>query len=387
MIVKKLHVKNFRNHADTEIEFGSGVNVLLGENAQGKTNLLEAIFLTCVGRGWRTKKDADMIKFGEGRAQVRAVVNKKYGEVSVNVLLQDSVKVKSAGQGGAKKEIKVNDIPIGKMGELMGQVTSVFFSPDELRLVKEAPADRRRFMDIDISQINKQYFYDLLRYNKILAQRNALLKSVTEDIRTGLDIWDDQIAEYGARIIQGRISFLGELVSGACDVHRGLSGGREILKLEYESFCPEVACDLGIAGMGRDVEEIKTRLLAEYKKNRDRDMRLRTTTVGPHRDDIAIYLSDASCDVRRDARSFASQGQQRTIALSIKLAELQLFKKKTGEMPILLLDDVFSELDSGRQARLLEFSAGCQTIITTNQFDMLKTLNVKVFTVSGGEVV
>ena len=356
MFIKNLEVKNFRNHADTKIDFSRGINVLVGDNAQGKTNLLEAVYLTCVGRGWRTRKDKEMIKFENEHSTVRTITTKKFGDIEVEISLQKQ----------SKKIIKINKIPIQKMGELMGQVNCVFFSPDELRLVKEAPADRRRFLDIDISQVDKVYFYALLRYHKILAQRNALLKSgASEDIESGLDIWDKELAKSGAYIIKKRIEFL-ELLKPITDrVHSFLVSGSEALDLVYE----------------KNVETPdEDSFLVALKKSRANDLRLKTSTIGPHRDDIHISINE------KDVRHFASQGQQRTVALSLKLAELELFKKLTGEAPVLLLDDVLSELDDTRQARLLEAIRSCQAILTTTSLPE-SVIDIRIFNINNGSLI
>ena len=365
MLIKSLHVKNFRNHENTRVELSPQTNIFVGQNAQGKTNLLEAIYLTCVGRGWRTNKDRDMIKFGTDNASVKAVVEKKYGTIGVEIGLFNQ----------SKKSIKINEIPIQKMGELMGQINAVFFSPDELRLIKDAPADRRRFMDIDISQMNKTYFYSLLRYNKILAQRNALLKSTTEPVATGLEIWDEQLAKVAANIIDARLDFLSLLKLHVTKVHNFLTSGTEQIELNYATVTDTTEDILTIDKKADDIERL---LLQKLKAAREKDMRQKTTTVGPHRDDIIIKIDG------RDVRYFASQGQQRTVALSIKLAELEIFKNQTGEMPILLLDDVFSELDATRQAKLLEAIAKIQSIITTTSTENLPS--AKVFKISNGKV-
>ena len=356
MIIDRVELANFRNHKETALALSPGVNILVGSNAQGKTNLLEAVFLTCVGRGWRTNKDKDMINFNEQSARVKTVVARKFGKVEVEINLARAT----------KKTIKINGIPVQRMGELMGQVNCVFFSPDELRLVKDAPADRRRFLDIDISQIDKAYFFALLKYNKTLLQRNALLKSKSEDIARGLDIWDVQLANAGAIIIVRRLEFIEMLRSGVVTVHNFLTGGKESIEVGYE----------GITVTRVTVEET---LLEQIKSAREKDLRLRTTTVGPHRDDLRILIDG------KDVRHFASQGQQRTVALSLKLAELEIFRKLTGEMPVLLLDDVFSELDAQRQARLMKALSKCQSIVTAVAFDG-DAKNVHVVKVQSGSV-
>ena len=340
-MIKSVELQNFRNHTRTKIELGAGVNVLVGDNAQGKTNLLEAIYMTCVGRGFRSPRDREIIRFGQDFAKVNTITDKKFGRISVEITI-------STAPGKSGKQIKINDIPIAKMGELMGSVTCVFFNPDELKLVKESPADRRRFMDIGISQMDKVYFYNLLRYNKILKQRNAMLKSMraTPDELRALEIWDDQLAKYGTEIIKRRKQFCEELRSHVIGVHGDLAP-TEKLSLEYETFAEMF-----------HVEHFVNAL----RTARDKDLHLRTTTIGPHRDDIAMVLDG------RDVRSFASQGQQRTVALSMKIAELKIFECVTGEKPILLLDDVLSELDENRQSKLFELIKGWQSVITTTMF-------------------
>jgi DNA replication and repair protein RecF len=364
MIIKTLSVTNFRNHINTTVELSSGINVLMGNNAQGKTNLLEAIYLTCVGRGWRTNRDREMINFEKDDARVTAVTQKKFGDVRVDIMLSRT----------AKKAIKINHIPVAKMGELMGQVNCVFFSPDELRLVKEAPADRRRFLDIDISQTDKVYFYALMRYNKILMQRNALLKSGV-DVNRGLDIWDGQLARAGSVIVHKRLQFLDKLREGVTKVHNYLTEEKEQILLSYINIT-SLGTEEQIANL--DEQQIEAIILRQLLDARQKDIRLRTTTVGPHRDDIKIQINE------KDVRNFASQGQQRTVALSIKLAELAVFREITGEAPILLLDDVLSELDEKRQQRLLKCLKTCQCIITTTSFN--ENAVVRLFSVHDGAI-
>ena len=343
MRITQLTVNHFRNHTHTTLQLADGVNVLVGSNAQGKTNLLEAIYLACVGRGWRAGRDNEMIQFGQERTLVHVTAQKKFG--SVEIAIQLGV--------GQKKSIAINRVPIAKVAELMGQINCIFFSPDELKLVKEAPADRRRFLNIDISQLDKTYFYALTRYNKILQQRNAYLKN-NSDPRE-LSIWDTQLVTQGNILIQKRQAFLQKLAPYVVAKHKALTGGKETITLTYET-CTDLARELTAA--------------------RERDLRLRTTTVGPHRDDLAILLNG------QDVRIYGSQGQQRTVALSIKLAELDLFTELTGERPVLLLDDVFSELDSSRQSRLLTAIAHTQTIITATDAPSVG----KIFTVTNGNV-
>ena len=388
MIIKSLEIINFRNHEKSKVSLGNKINVLVGKNAQGKTNLLEAIYLTCVGRGWRTHKEREMIMFDKDRSIVRAQVEKKFGDITIEVSLSRK----------DKKAIKINDIPVQKMGELMGQINCVFFSPDELRLVKDAPADRRRFLDIDISQIDKAYFYSLLKYNKILMQRNALLKSKTangkaQDIERGLDVWDMQLVRVGAFIIYKRLSYIEQLKPFVTKVHNYLTSGQEQIELSYINITsnalesplgPQPQGGVLVEGSALTVDEVEEILAINLRTARDKDMRLKTTTVGPHRDDLLIKING------KDVRYFASQGQQRTTALSLKLGELELFEQATGEKPILLLDDVFSELDDERQSRLIKILNYCQSIITATSDIGVTASNTsghKTFEVKNGKVV
>jgi len=328
MIIKKVALKNFRNHLDTTVSLSPGINILIGDNAQGKTNLLEAIYLTCIGRGWRSRLDKELINFDKDFSTVKTNIQKAYGNIDVEIRLSRD----------KKKSVSINKIPIAKMGELLGTVNCVFFSPDELRLIKEAPSDRRKFMDIDISQIDKNYFYELLKYNKTLAQRNALLKAKPSEVERSLDIWDEQLVKSGGLLIQRRLQFVAALKKHLQQIHSRMSDDKERIDIEYE-HCPDMAKQLA--------------------ENRIRDLSLGNTSVGPHRDDLLITLNG------KDVRKYASQGQQRSAALSLKLCQLQTFKDITNEAPIVLFDDVFSELDDKRQSNLLQLLSETQAILTT----------------------
>jgi len=359
MQIKSVTLQNFRNHERTRLDLNEGINVLVGDNAQGKTNLLEAIYMTCVGRGFKSPRDREVIRFGQDFAKVKTTAIKKFGKIDVEIII-------STAPGKSGKQIKINEIPISKMGELMGTVTCVFFNPDELKLVKESPADRRRFMDIDISQMDKIYFYNLLRYNKVLKQRNALLKSFTRtpDELRALDIWDEQLATYAEQIVKRRVLFCEELKPHAISTHKSLAPSED-LSISYE---------------GSNCSTWNKGFLGQLKAVRDKDLNLRTTTIGPHRDDILLLLNG------RDVRSFASQGQQRSVALSLKIAELKVFEQVTGEKPILLLDDVLSELDETRQEKLLSIIGGWQSVVTATSFDHPNLKGCKVFKIHEGKV-
>ena len=339
MYVSELTVADYRNYSHQTVRFTDKINFVVGRNAQGKTNLLEAVYLCSVGRSARTPRDKELINHDKSKAIVRLTVKKSYGEDNVEIVLDRD----------AVKRVSVNGMPISRIGELMGVVSTVFFSPDEMRIVKEAPADRRRFMDIALCQMSRAYFYLLTRYNKILMQRNKLLKSgfVTDD---ALDVWDMQLVDAGAKIIKTRRGFVQNLsvITGQC--HSYLTGGEETLVLGYESLD------------GETVEDIKNIFERRLKSDRERDRLRGYTHAGPHKDDIAFRIGD------EDIRSFGSQGQQRTASLALKLAEVELVGQR-GEYPVLLLDDVLSELDIGRQKRLMDKIKDYQTIITCTHID------------------
>ena len=339
MQVKSVELKNFLSYDVATVDFGGGLNVVYGENAGGKTNLIDSIYLCSVGRSSRHNRDKDLIKWGTDLgAKVTLNVRKRFSKHTIEIYIDP--------QG--KKHILVDKLPIAKIGELMGILNVVFFSPQEMRLVKESPADRRRFMDIGISQQSKTYFYTLQRYNALLIQRNKILK--TYKGRPALDsmlkIVDTDFIRVTSYIIKERKKFIDEVAPVAKSRHETLTAGKESLALLYETENVDFA----------NVEATLKTLLDGARQN---DERLEYTTIGPHRDDIKISANGI------DLRRFGSQGQQRSAVLSLKLAEIATFEKRIGEMPVLLLDDVMSELDGNRREALFEAIKGIQTIITT----------------------
>lgn len=351
MYIKKLSLKNFRNYTDEEFVFSDGINILTGANAQGKTNAAEAIFFLCTGYSPRANKDNLVIKSGEERAEISGIASSLYGDVSVGIKFNKN----------DKKNVYVNGLQVLKIGELMGNIHSVFFNPSELKLVQESPEDRRRFLNISLSQQSKNYFYALQRYNKILAQRNNLLKDPEKSVvRETLPIWDVQLAKYAAKIIGARNEFIKSIAPKAQEKHSYLSDGKETLSLKTES------------GYYGDEEQIADAVREDLKTAIEKDVRLGFTTIGPHRDDIKFTLDGV------DARIFGSQGQQRTIALSVKLAETEIFFEKFGEYPILILDDVLSELDKKRQRRLINAVEKLKTVFTATGFDKTVFKNSQV---------
>ena len=361
MFIKSLQLKNFRNYDAASVTFGQGINVLSGENASGKTNLLEAIYLLGLGKSPRTSREKELISFNAERAYIKAEIAKKYRTHVIEIVIENK---------GAKK-IKIDNLPVKRLSELIGIVNVVYFSPDEMRFVKAGPDERRRFLDISLSQQSKTYFKSLAKYNKILQQRNTLLKNENrnENLKTLLSIWDEGMAEVGANLILARKNYVKKLSTLAKDSHFELSDGKETLSLQYEC-----------AIKGDTYDEIYNNLLSAFSTSVERDRALMYTSQGPHRDDIKIILNDV------DARKFASQGQQRSVSLSVKIAELTLFKNETGEAPILLLDDVLSELDVARREKLIELANRTQTVITCTEFDV-KPLNLsKLYVVKNGTV-
>ena len=316
--------------------FSDGLNVLFGKNAQGKTNCAEAVFYLCTGASLRIRHDKQLVKMGAEQANITAEAENRYGKVTIEADIFEN-----------KRELRVNGTRIAKNADLMGHINGVFFSPRELRLIQDGPDERRRFMNISISQTAPAYYTALLRYNKILDQRNALLKNPDYSlVLDTLPVWDEQLCKYAATIVKKRAEFLEKLAPYAKELHSYLTDGAEELLLrpdkKYEG----------------DEEEISKTLLRKLSGNYDKDLRLGFTTVGPHRDDLDILISGI------DAKAYASQGQTRTAALSMKLAEVQIFKELSGEYPILILDDVMSELDLPRRKKLLQRIHGIQTLLT-----------------------
>lgn len=360
MFVTKLSIKNYRNYALANAQFSPHVNIFIGDNAQGKTNLLEAIYLASVGRSARTPRDKELIQWEKDKATVKIEVLRNVGSDTVEIVVDKA----------ANKRIAINGMPIARMGELMGVIATVLFSPDEMRIVKESPSDRRRFIDIALCQISRAYFYLLGRYNKIVSQRNKLLKSgkATAD---SLAVWNEQLSSSGSKIIKTRRGYIERLNKFAAENHSYLTADKEKLNLSYEGI------------EGEDLDCIKANFDMALIKSNERDLYLGYTHVGPHKDDFSIKIDGI------DVRNFGSQGQQRTASLSLKLAELDLMKAETGEYPILLLDDVLSELDKNRQKQLLNKISEFQTIITcTHMDDDLRGLlkDFKEFKVTSGKI-
>ena len=357
MIIKSIELSNFRNYESLNIQFDSGTNILYGDNAQGKTNILEAAYLSGTTKSHKSSKDKEMIRFNCEESHIRTIVEKNDKEYQIDMHLR------SRGSKG----VAVNKIPIKKASELFGILNIVFFSPEDLNIIKEGPAERRRFLDSELCQLDKLYLSDLAKYNKILNQRNKLLKDISfrPDLMETLSVWDIQLVETGKRIIQRRKIFIEELNEIIGQIHSNISGGKEHLILKYEPNIDDIFFG------------------DELIKAKQKDLKLCQTTVGPHRDDMLFSVDGI------DIRKFGSQGQQRTSALSLKLSEIEIVKKSIHSTPVLLLDDVLSELDSSRQNYLLNSISDIQTIITcTGLEEFVKNrfeIN-KVFKIVNGKV-
>ena len=337
MKIKQLKLKNYRNYDLLDLEFDSSTNIFYGDNAQGKTNILESIYLCGTTKSHRGTKDRDLIKFGEEESHIEAVVEKNEVPFKIDIHLKKN----------SPKGIAINKMPIRRASELFGIINIVFFSPEDLNIIKNGPSERRRFIDLELAQLDKVYLSDLSNYNRIVNQRNKLLKDSynRQEILETLDVWDMQLAHYGKKIIDRRNLFIYQLNEIAGKVHERLTGEKEILNISYEP-----------SNGNMDLEQA-------IKNNRERDIRMKSTSVGPHRDDICFMTDEV------DIRKFGSQGQQRTAALSLKLSEIELVKQVTKDTPILLLDDVLSELDKHRQNYLLDSICDVQTLITCTGVD------------------
>lgn len=358
MIIKSLELADFRNYDSLEIHFSSGTNILYGNNAQGKTNILEAIYLSSTTKSHRGTKDRDIINFNKEEAHIRTILEKEGIESQIDMHLR---KNKSKG-------IAIDGQKIKKAADLLGLLNVVFFSPEDLSIIKNGPAERRRFVDMELCQLDSFYLYNLNHYNKIVNQRNKLLKDMYfhPELRDTLSIWDSQLVSFGSKIIERRELFIKQLNEIIFEIHKKLSGDKEDLIICYE---PDVL-----------IENYENSL----RNGQEKDIKLKQTTVGPHRDDFSFMEKNI------DIRKFGSQGQQRTAALSLKLSEIELVKKMTKDNPVLLLDDVLSELDSDRQNYLLNSIGEIQTIITCTGLDEFVNNRFeidKVFQIEEGKLI
>lgn len=360
MRIKSLKLRNYRNYDILNLDFDEAANIFYGDNAQGKTNILEAVYLTGTTKSHRGAKDREMIRFGCDESHLETIVEKNGIDYQIDMHLKKT----------GSKGIAINKIPIKRASELFGIVNLVFFSPEDLNVIKNGPSERRRFIDMELSQLDKVYMNNLSNYNKIVNQRNHLLKEMAfgekASLESTLDVWDMQLVHYGNKIIERRTEFIQEMNEIISSIHKKLTGDREDIKVIYEPHNGRLSLEDAL------------------KKNRERDLRLRSTSTGPHRDDICFMTGDL------DIRKYGSQGQQRTAALSLKLSEIEMVKRAIHDTPVLLLDDVLSELDKHRQNYLLDSIHDIQTLITCTGVDEFVnhrfSIN-KVFHVQNGQVI
>ncbi len=336
MNIKSLQLNNFRNYSNSTVTFNTGINFIVGKNAQGKTNLLESIYLLSVGKSPKNSKDKQIIKFNETNARLDINFSTLAGTKNIKMYLDKS----------NKKSIKINNLNIFKLTELVGILSVVYFSPDELKLIKEVPEDRRTFLDVSISQFDKPYLYNLIKYDKILKQRNSILKSLDsrESKIEQLKLFTPQLVDTAEKIIEKRLLFLENINKIAKNIHKNIT--------ENENL------DIFYSFNKKNNISIKDDLTYQFEKIIDKELDLGYTCLGPHRDDIIFKIDNL------DAKFYASQGQQRTVALVVKLSIMEVIKQEIGEYPVLLLDDVLSELDDSRQNKLLSLVKEYQTFIT-----------------------
>lgn len=359
MYIKRLQMLNYRNYKSLNITLGKNVNVFMGDNAQGKTNILEAIYYCAFAKSHRTSKDRELINWNSDSAYVSLLVGKDRLDKNIDInILKDG-----------KKAIKINKIKVSKIGELFGNFNVVMFSPEDLKIIKDSPGVRRKFIDMELCQLNSKYYYNLVQYNKVLNERNVVLKNRKLDSEI-LDIYDIQLANFGYHIIIERIKYINKLNFYGKDIHKDISSGKENVEFKYISTI-------------KDLEDIENSFYELLRRNRKKDIEKGTTSIGPHRDDFIVLINDV------DTKSFGSQGQQRSAVLTIKFSSLKIIKEMTSEYPVLLLDDVLSELDFNRKRYILSTIGEIQTIITCTGIEDLTNYldnSSRVFKVKEGEI-
>jgi len=366
LYIKRVNLKNFRNYESLDIEIGEGVNIFYGQNAQGKTNIIESVYMCSTGKSHRTQKDNELIRWGNDEARIKIDFIRENDEKSVDIYLNKNT----------KKQIKLNGVKLNRIGELIGSLNTVIFSPDHMKIIKEGPVERRRFVDIILSQVKPGYYHNLVQYLKVLEHRNRLLGEAENNraVISTMDIWNEQLAGFGAKIIIARRNFIDNICNIAAATHEGISHGKESLKLVYNS---------SIDHMAASEPEVKKSFVEALERTLHIDMRRGSTHKGPHRDDILFFINDT------EVKTYSSQGQQRTALLSLKISELKYIEDETEELPILLLDDVFSELDNERQKYLVDFIRDIQTIITCTDVEYMEKLKLgdsRIYKVADGTV-
>lgn len=360
MFVKYINLINFRNYENVSIELCNGTNVFIGDNAQGKTNILEALYYSSVGRSHRTNKDKELIKWDSENSFISTYVAKSR--------IDKRIDIKFFRDG--KKAININSIKITKLQDLVGVLNVVMFSPEDLNIVKDSPSYRRKFLDIELCKLDKKYYYSLASYKKVLLERNMILKKYVDNIDF-IDIYDIKLAEYGSYIIKKRLEYIDGLNKYSKFIHKDITQGKEDIEFKYMMQL-------------KDNINLQEELYNLLKSNRKKDIEKRVTSIGPHRDDFSILVNNM------DVKIFGSQGQQRTAVLTIKFSSLRIIKELIGEYPLLLLDDVLSELDTKRQEYILKSIDGIQTLITGTGFidikRYIKNENIRIFNVEKGKI-
>ena len=353
MWINNIKIKNFRNYYEQEIDLNENINIFYGENAQGKTNIIEAIFLCSMGKSFRAKKDKEMINLNSENASIEIEYQKtdRDGKIKINI--------------GNKKSVSVNGVKIKKLSELLGNINVVIFTPDDINILKGGPSNRRRFLDIMISQLRPNYMYNLNLYLKTLEQRNNYLRQIREQNKDEslLDIWDEKISEYAINIYNYRKEFIEKIKNKIKNIHSEITDKKEEIEIEYISECKS-----------------KEEYLRLLKQRRKLDIIKGFTTKGVHRDDFMIYINKKELDI------YGSQGQHRTAILSLKLSELNIVYDEIGEYPILLLDDFMSELDAKRRNHFLEKIRNTQVIITCTEKINVENKKILIYNVTNGKV-
>lgn len=366
MHIKHISLMSFRNYEHEEIELNKGINIFYGQNAQGKTNIIESIYLLSTGKSHRSQKDNEMINWKKEDSKIKIAYEKDNQSSQLEMYLKKN----------QRKSMKLNGVKLSKAGDLLGNLITVIFSPDHMKIIKEGPAERRRFIDIILSQIKPGYFYNLSQYVKLVMQRNNLLMQAKTEPKVidTIEIWDQQMVEYGTKIIMERIRFLRQIEGYANEIHKSITNGKEDLRLVYKS---------SIDFKEEEEQHIRQAFEQQLEEFRFIDLRRGVTHKGPHRDEILFYINDM------EVKTYGSQGQQRTTLLSLKIAELQFMNYETDSYPILLLDDVFSELDTERQGFLMKFIKNIQTFITCTDvgyFNNLQMDDYSLFNVAEGKI-
>jgi len=367
MIVNKLVIKNYRNFIEAEAKLNGSLNIFIGDNGQGKTNLLESIYIASIGRTFRMNSENELINFFENKSTVEIHMFKNNYNIKIEIVLEKN----------KKKLVYINGVKLDKTSEMIGILNNVIFTPDDMKIIKGSPVERRRFINIDISQIKPKYKYLLNKYKKVTTERNLILKNYYSKYENQniLNIWNDYLVNIGTEIIIYRNEYIKNLKKYATDIYSNISGNKEELDIIYSS---NIGC------IDLDKEEIKKIFHDKINNNYKNEILKGTSIYGPHKDDVLIKINEREC------KYFGSQGQQRSAILALKLAEIEIIKDEVGEYPILLLDDVLSELDNKRKSYLIEYIRGIQTIITTTEgYDLnnlTKDFNKKNFYINEGKI-